>query len=811
MKLKSLEVQGLRGIPEPLKIAPECKNVVIFGHNGTGKSAIIDSIDFLLTGKITRLIGEGSANIKKGKHWSHVDKDKGTVKGLFLLEDEEVTLERDTKYSYKLKIEPKELKDKVIEILGLAENGQNLLTRSGILKFITSTAGDRAQEIMSLLHLSKIEKIRRRLQNAKYKAEKANNESQSKNESNKEEIKQLLGLKHFSEEKCLKKCNEIRTQLGKKKIKQLEKKKILKNFDQSLFKGQERVMVDEIKNTIIALKEQLEKADETLDNFRKFLNILKEISKRIKLDHLSAYKNLFDAGFKLVEENECPLCGKEWNEKELKKVLKKRKTQIVDFGEENEEKIRKQANSMRQYLVKIETSLSKIKEVYLQYELSYDEDKLKSLLDSVKKLKIKLEGVMENLGENWQKHEKVFLNLKENWIKDELLKKMEDFLINQAKREEIKYKNWTTIIKLGDRIQKFNESLKEFTEKTYVFEGTELLYEAFNASRNEELEKIYESIKKNFASFYTLIHAEDEEDFEAEFSHDEASLEIGVDFYGRGRHPPHALHSEGHQDSMGICIFLALNKMFTKDKLNIVLLDDVMMSIDKNHRKQLCSLFNSEFPNKQFIITTHSRTWAEQLQSSSVVTRKNMLHFTSWDVETGPVFHVSALLWERIESKLKDDDVPGAAGLLRRDSEFFFQEVCEALKAKIPYKIINDPELGELLDEAYSTFTKTIKKAKAYYNEKNNKEKISKINELESKIKEAYKRTKANQWAVNASVHYNQWAELSPTEFKPIVKAFHDLFESFRCPECHSLIKKTKNSSNKSLSCNGGEINWVYT
>jgi len=52
MKLLELEIKNIRGI-KSINITPQRENVVVFGPNGTGKSAIVDSIDFLLTGKIS--------------------------------------------------------------------------------------------------------------------------------------------------------------------------------------------------------------------------------------------------------------------------------------------------------------------------------------------------------------------------------------------------------------------------------------------------------------------------------------------------------------------------------------------------------------------------------------------------------------------------------------------------------------------------------------------------------------------------------------------------------------------------------------
>ena len=59
MILLSVEINCLRGIKN-LKLYFNGKNSVIYGDNGTGKSGVIDAIDFLIKGEITRLSGIGS-------------------------------------------------------------------------------------------------------------------------------------------------------------------------------------------------------------------------------------------------------------------------------------------------------------------------------------------------------------------------------------------------------------------------------------------------------------------------------------------------------------------------------------------------------------------------------------------------------------------------------------------------------------------------------------------------------------------------------------------------------------------------------
>ena len=71
MIILSVEINCMRGIKN-LKLDLNGKNAVIYGDNGTGKSGVIDALDFLIKGDITRLSGNGSKNLTLDKHGKYV-------------------------------------------------------------------------------------------------------------------------------------------------------------------------------------------------------------------------------------------------------------------------------------------------------------------------------------------------------------------------------------------------------------------------------------------------------------------------------------------------------------------------------------------------------------------------------------------------------------------------------------------------------------------------------------------------------------------------------------------------------------------
>lgn len=92
-----------------------------------------------------------------------------------------------------------------------------------------------------------------------------------------------------------------------------------------------------------------------------------------------------------------------------------------------------------------------------------------------------------------------------------------------------------------------------------------------------------------------------------------ASLELEASFRGASL-PPHAYFSDSHLDTLGICIFLALAKL-DDPASNILVLDDVIGSVDEPHVDRLIEMIYAEATHfRHCILTTHYRPWKEKFR-----------------------------------------------------------------------------------------------------------------------------------------------------------------------------------------------------
>jgi hypothetical protein len=233
------------------------------------------------------------------------------------------------------------------------------------------------------------------------------------------------------------------------------------------------------------------------------------------------------------------------------------------------------------------------------------------------------------------------------------------------------------------------------------------------------------------------------------------------------------------------------------------------MSVDADHRRGVGHLLASQFPGRQFLITTHDRTWASQLRSEGVVNKGGTCEFYAWTLDGGPQVNVLSEMWEEIEHYMAKGDVNGAAAKLRRGNEEFFTSVGQGIKARVPVNAEARWELGDLVPAACKRLRGLIGKAKAAANSWGASEVVADLADLESVAAQVTAKSNVEQWAINPNVHYNAWAQFDQNDFKPVIEAFRDLQDLFSCQSCSSqLFLAAEGGVEVSLRCKCSKVNW---
>jgi hypothetical protein len=242
-------------------------------------------------------------------------------------------------------------------------------------------------------------------------------------------------------------------------------------------------------------------------------------------------------------------------------------------------------------------------------------------------------------------------------------------------------------------------------------------------------------------------------------------------------------------------------------RFTIAVLDDVLMSVDAGHRREVCKLLQEKFPSTQFVLTTHDEVWLRHMASEGLVKNKAFAHFRAWHVDEGPTEWSDRDVWEDIRVHLTRNDVPQAAALLRRYLEHLSHELCHRMRSHVEFRADAQFMLGDLLPSAIGSMRKLLKNGKALTQSWKQEDKFSAIQQFESRFVSCVEKTRVDQWQVNAAVHYNQWALLQRADFEPVVEAFRALLDMFRCNVCQSLLYVVpERGPQEMLRCNCNNI-----
>ncbi len=807
IKLEAVHIEEVRGIRK-LDISLEGKTFAISGPNGSGKSGVIDAIEFGLTGQIGRLTGTGTKGLSVSEHGPHVDKTKFPdasfveIKAFLSEIGKSVRITRKISSPNKPKVEPPE-PEVIAAVAEIANHPEIALSRREILRFILVEPAKRSEEIQTLLKLEEIGQTRSSLNTAQNKLQTNRQIANTQTQAHRDALQRHLQIPTLQSQDILDVVNKRRDLLGLSPITDLTPDTKLDSGLSSSGK-----ISDFNKQSVLR---DLRAFAQTMEGFPELAKsqidaIIRDLSKLESDPALLAalrQRSLVEKGLELIDGPYCPLCDHPWkDEKELTEHLKgklaksneafKLQQSLINNGG----LIAKEGARVATLLVgiqKIAESLGQTMLTHLLVDWKADLERLKTNLASVDGIT----ALRTRLATGW-------LSAPDTLPKQvaELSTKVEA-RPDQTATVDAQTFLTTAQLRLGD----YREALRKKKTAEIAANIAKVAYKTYCEVLEDQLTKLYGEVEKDFSNFYQVLNENDESKFTAKFTPTEGRLELDVNFYERGLFPPGAYHSEGHQDGMGVCLYLALMKRLFGSSFTFALLDDVVMSVDSGHRYQFCKLLKTHFPDTQFIITTHDPVWAEQMRSAGLVSSKTSLAFHSWTIDTGPLVESNLEIWDEIGAFLQKAKVDLAAAALRHHLEYSSRQLADQLGAMPPFRADGNYELGDLLPSVLTRMKSLCSKAADAANSWGNTAGRNVALNRADWLSKSAGASNVEQWAINRAVHYNQWHNFSKQDFEPVVVAFRGLLDCFRCDTCKSWLYVAPRTKPESLRCACNTIN----
>lgn len=801
IQIESIHIEELRGIRD-LTLNMSRSSFVISGPNGSGKSGVVDAIQFALTGEIARLTGVGTGDLKLSDHGPHVDRRSDPAAAFVKLDvfiphlSKSASITRSIKKPNQPTITPDEPAVNAV-FDEIAQHPEVTLSRREIIKFILTEASQRSREVQSLLKLDDIDQLRATLKTTENKLTGGSSAAKAQEKSAAESLQRHFDLPELRSEDILEVVNKRRVILGVEAIQKVDEHTSL---SEGISAGGAKAGAAQSKDsalrdidTIISLAKQGFESS-TANETASAAESIARIEANAALFESLKKRPFIETGLSFVDGPECPLCDKEWEIDALRahlsaKLEESKEAQAVrDSLDAAGRSVTIEVSRLRALIAPLLNLPEASKEFVIA--LSSWSGNLLAVSQSL----ATIDGVIaakEEFLAGWSSPPEhlsdVLARLREavSARPDESTTvAARDFLVLAEER-------WSILLR----------ARREALEKESAAARGKFAYKTYCELSESALTTLYEEVESDFAQYYRFLNQDDEAEFKAKFEPAEGKLGLLVDFYQRGMFPPSAYHSEGHQDGMGVCLYLALMKRVLADSFTFAVLDDVVMSVDAQHRKQFCKLLKIQFPKTQFVVTTHDQVWARQMRSEGLVDSKSSVAFHSWSIDSGPVLDEIKEVWDRIDDDLSQNEVPTAAARLRQHLEYVATDLADELGAKVHFRADGGYDKGELLSAVISRQGDLLKKAEKAAKSWNNEDDAAKVEGLQKARASVLAEVNGEDWVINKAVHYNEWADLSKEDFRPVVAVFKKLLHQFRCDKCNSWAHLVPRNQPIELRC----------
>lgn len=807
IKLEAITIREFRGIRD-LTLEFKCGNFAVCGPNGTGKSGIVDALEFGLTGTVSRLSGEGRGDISLKEHGPHVDSshnpERAQVSVTVTIPNlkKTFTIIRTVDAPASPVIQPRDpVCLALVKMLEL--HPEIVLSRRELIRYVLATPGQRAEEVQALLHLDKLAKVRAVLFKIANSTKKAKENSDANATIGRTNLVTALGITDFKKENILRATNAQRQIWGLAPLMEMTETTSLREglVAPTPNQGARIVKAQALQEITLARKLLAELSSPAS---AKQIAVAETKLEALDKDPLIAQgmgrANFYTTGLKLVEGEFCPLCDTSWNPGELKRHLQ----QKIDALKETERN-RKAAEALVEPII---SQLGKLKGAVDLVCRHAALAKPPVAMNAAREYLSSCAKSSESLGELLPLRNSILALAQIATVPQSILDELLAFetlvkaLPEPSKQEAAR----DGLLLAQTRLEDWRKAMRAAVTAREQADRAKLVYDIYCAKSDAVLSGMYHTVEQQFASLYGFINRADEDKFAAKLIPSLGKLGFDVDFYGRGFFPPGAYHSEGHQDSMGLCLYLALMRHLQGDSFTFAVLDDVLMSVDAGHRREVCALLKQHFPSTQFIITTHDPIWLRHMKTERLIEGRAAIQFRGWSVDEGPTQWDDRDVWTELADHLKANDVRAAAALLRNYLEYTAAELCHRLRAPVEYRGDAQYQLGELMPAAISHLKKLYREGKSAAATWGQKEDVQKFEAKEAAFGKLVEATNAEQWQTNAAIHYNSWATLDKADFEPVVASFRALLSAFCCGDCGCFLRVSpERETRELLRCDCGK------
>lgn len=760
MPLQNLTICGFRGATQSVDIAFEDKPVVmIFGENGTGKSTIIDAIDFVCNEQAGTLEGRRSTPVKDY---------------LPALGSKAADLHVELKWL--AKIWKATLSGSKAKVTGTAPRPKaKILRRAQILEIVDAEPAKRYEAFSRFVAVPNVEKAENALREADRLTRDDYNAAAQNLGNAHGELKNLYreageprpDIRAWAKSKNDTDPKNLNAQIGH--IDALTTlvqaaTRLLASLNQA--KGQATSEFESVQSLTIDLQAAEEVSNEAKSDLLKLLDSAEQ--------YLTAHE----------ETEQCPVCEQGINRAELLTRIAARKAAGAQVAEANR---------------RVETATRKQERA--QTLLGSEETRfLAASTELAKGFRSSQLALIQNSGIAWDRFTS-FLGNQTAPATPELLVLAESLLslctgcldALRAERETIS-KEIESLRAIKLQYGAVVKNAKQAKQLESLSQRLAALLSIVETERKRFVDEALDSIRKRVDTLYSKLHpCENIGNIKLQLDPNRrGSLNVSSRFESEQNVPPQAYYSEAHLDTLGICIFIALAE---RDSSNdtLLVLDDVLTSADKDHIQRFINMIHEQV-TLPVLITTHHRPWRERYRyAKGPVANVQLIELLSWSKAKGIRHTKTKLEIDELRGLLEEEPidrqaVASKAGVLL---EAALREICLLYRCKLPFDAEGRHSLGEYLSGLESRL-RTIMKCVSV----NQSSIAAPGQEIATTLKQHLDAIEATNIVRNlVGAHFNpEGMNLTDDEVRQFAIATIALLDTLVCKTCGELPRKSQGS-----------------
>ncbi len=688
-RIERLVLSGFRGATAEVSIDFDTTKpiVMVFGENGTGKSTIVDALDFVCNEKFGSLSDRSST--KPQKHLVALGANVGDLRVEMVFD----------KQTWTGRMVGRKGGDAPKTDGPDGRPVARILRRSSVLRLIEAPPVERYKEIQEFIDLPQIEKAEREVSKAYDELNEQLNATTQSIRDTEELLQRICAEEGYPGSDYMRWAEEV----AKADASSLEQAiRSLEALLQGL--GVAQQAQTRLTDAAAAHERELDSQRQAAEGLEAFEQ--KEgVGKSALLDLLRQAKAYLDSS---PQASECPVCTQPITASELREKIEAQLAANTAFTRlsQNMKGARRRAEQAAGLLSQRRREfIAGVQQLIRPLDESPDE-KIKSISIDW--------GKYESLVNNTQIITPVDASSGQALDEAlELLKEVEgyrDALGIDSRLSELK-QHLGRLKSVRINWEAAQEKRRQAEDLQRQVKALKAIKETITFHRKKYVDDTLQEISKTVEELYAKLHPEEGFGNIRFFLKPNVtrSMEFDGTFQGRSELPPGAYYSESHLDTLGVCIFLALAKHYN-DPNTVVVLDDVVTSVDDVHMERFIQMLHDEAENFcQIVITTHYRGWRDRYKfGQSPSGAVHLLELLSWSHSKGVRHSKTKLVVDDLRHWVQQE--PLERQVVASKSGILLEGLLDQLALRYRCKLPRQPEPHYTLGDLIGAFEKELRK-----------------------------------------------------------------------------------------------------